>query len=117
MIKLITCGELNPNYKYILYSIIFLGLYKISTGFGFDGNKELSTQFFKNGKFGSNYLIHEIFLYLVCIIVSCILILIEKKCIFEKKNDNNEIKENNIKNILSLTNTNLSEGSISLYKN
>ena len=114
MIKLITCGELNPNYKYILYSIIFLGLYKTSTGFGFDGNKELSTQFFKNGKFGYNYLIHEIFLYLVCIIVSCILILIEKKCIFEKKNDNNEIKENNVMNILPLTNANLSEGSISL---
>ena len=108
MTKYITCGKLNPNYKYILYSSIFLTLYKTSTGFGFDGNKELSTQFFKNGKFGYNYLIHEIFLYLVCIIVSCILILIEKKCIFEKKNDNNEIKENNIKNILSLTNTNLS---------
>ena len=113
MIKLITCGELNPNYKYIFYSIIFLGLYKISTGFGFDGNKELSTQFFKNGKFGSNYLIHEIFLYLVCIIVSCILILIEKKYIFKKKNENNEIKENN-NNILEHRNENLSKGSINL---
>ena len=99
MMKYISFGKLNPNYKYILFYIIFLTLYKIPAGYGFDGNKELSTKFFKNGKFGSNYLIHEIFLYLVCIIVSCILILIEKKCIFIKKNKNNEIKGNSSNNI------------------
>ena len=115
MTKYITLGILNPDYKYIVYSIIFLSLYRASTGFGYDGNKELSYKIFDNGKFGANYLIHEICLYLVCIIVSSILVLIEKKCIFIKKNKNNEIKGNSSNNILlPLTNTNLSEDSLNL---
>jgi len=114
MAKYITCGKWNPNYKYIFFTIIFLAIYKMALGFGYDGNKELSTKFIKNGKFGSNYLIHENFSYLFCIIVSCILILIEKKCIFKKKNKNNEIEKNKNNNLLSVKNVNPSDGDIDL---
>ena len=61
MAKYITCGKWNPNYKYIFFTIIFLAIYKISLGFGYDGNKELSTKFLKNGKFDKN----DLQLYLI----------------------------------------------------
>ena len=56
----------NIQIWYIFFTIIFLAIYKMALGFGYDGNKELSTKLLKNGIFGSNYLINENFLYLIC---------------------------------------------------
>ena len=49
----------------------------MTTGISLDGNPNYSFRFYDNKTFSSNYLVHDIFLYSICIIVSGILILIE----------------------------------------
>ena len=111
MTKCITCGSWNSNYKYIFFSIIFLALYKLTVGFGYDANKNYSTRFLNNGKFSSNYMIHEVYLYIANIIIAFIMILIEKISIFsEKKQKQKENKENDV----ALSNESSHDGNINL---
>ena len=78
MKKCITFGKWDPNYKYIFLSIIFLALYKMTTGISLDGNPNYSFRFYDSRTFSANYLIHDIFLYFICIIISIFIVLIEK---------------------------------------
>ena len=111
MTKCITCGSWNSNYKYIFFSIIFLALYKLTVGFGYDANKNYSTRFLNNGKFSSNYMIHEVYLYIANIIIAFIMILIEKISIFsDKKQKQKENKENDV----ALSNESSHDGNINL---
>ena len=92
MVKCITFGTWNSNYKYIFITILFIALYSIINGIGYDSNPNYYINFLPVGKLSSHYLFHEIILYFVCIIVSCIFILYEK--FFDYKNKKEMGKEN-----------------------
>lgn len=107
MPKCISFGSWNQNYKYIFISIIFIALFNIIDGIGYDLNPEYFIIFFNNGIFSNNYLIHQIFLYLGSILVSCVFILIEKIIDYKEKKEKRKIKEvtydkNSYKNYLNL---------------
>lgn len=97
MKKYITFGNWDPNYKYIFLSILFLALYKMSVGFGLDGNPKYSFRLFNNKTFSANYLIHDIFLYFMSIIVSVIIIIIET--ISKNKLKKEKLKERNMEEL------------------
>jgi len=78
MKKCITFGKWDPNYKYIFLSILFLALYKMTTGISLDGNPNYSFKFYDSRTFSANYLIHDIFLYFICIVISVVMALVEK---------------------------------------
>ena len=91
------CGDCcTRKFSYIFLSIFFLLLYRIFVGLSFDKNSNYQVKIFDNKIFSNHFLIHEIYKYLFCIIVSCVLILVEK--ISQKINmmkQNNQNKENN----------------------
>ena len=112
MVKCITFGTWNPNYKYIFITILFIALYSIINGIGYDSNPNYYINFLPVGKLSSHYLFHEIILYFVCIIVSCIFILYEKISEYKSKKEIEKEKltskkENPFNSYIDLINTEL----------
>ena len=93
MSKYITFGNWNSNYKYIFISIIFIALHYIIGGIGYDSNPHYYIDFFPIGEFSGNYLIHETYLYFVCIIVSFIFIFFEKYLNYKRKKEKGKINK------------------------
>ena len=79
MVKYISCGKCNNKYKFLFFSILFLLIYRFSFGFSFDGEEKYKLMLPKNSNFSEHFLIHQIFIYLSCIILSCIFFIKEKK--------------------------------------
>ena len=94
MVKYISFGGCTKKLIYILLSIVFLILNRFFIGFSFDEEPKYKIQILDNGNFSNHYLIKEIFEYLFCIIVACILILRESiaqnKILKEKREENDD---------------------------
>lgn len=90
MAKTLTCGNISKNSIYLFLATIFLLLYKCFYGYTYDGEKEYKIQFLDNGIFSEHFLIHQIYIYLFCIFLSCILFVKEKQ---ENKKKKPEIKK------------------------
>ena len=94
MVKYISFGGCTKKLIYILLSIVFLILNRFFIGFSFDEEPKYKIQILDNGNFSNHYLIKEIFEYLFCIIVACILILreiiLQNKILKEKREENDD---------------------------
>ena len=90
MAKYLSCGKWSKNYIYILLSVIYLVLFKSFFGYTFDGESNYEVNIFNNEKYEENFLIHQIFLYLFCIVLSAAIFAIQNK---EKKSPNPRIKK------------------------
>ena len=78
MAECISCGNWNRKYMYIFLSTFFLLINKFFIGYTYDEEADLEIKILDNGIFKEHYLIHQIFQYLFCIILSFILFLKEK---------------------------------------
>ena len=87
MSKYITLGSWNSNYKYIFITYIFLVLYGILNGTGYDSNPDYYINILPSGQFSAHYLIHQIYLYFICIIFSVIIILFETFLEYKRKKE------------------------------
>ena len=76
--SIITFGKWNKRYSFILIAIAFLLLNKFTFGYIFDGEKKYEIRFPDNGKFSNHFLIHQIDVYLFCMILSGIFYIKEK---------------------------------------
>ena len=79
MAKYLSCGKWSKNYIYILLSVICLLLFKSFFGYTFDGESNYEVNIFNNEKYEENFLIHQIFLYLFCIVLSAAIFAIQNK--------------------------------------
>ena len=100
-------GDWNRKFMYIFLSTFFLLINKFFIGFIYDEEADLEIKILDNGIFKEHYLIHQIFQYLFCIILSFILFL-KEKCGQSKKVENlsedkiNQALSNHIKSMGSL---------------
>ena len=78
MAKCLSCGDWNRKFMYIFLSTFFLLINKFFIGFIYDEEADLEIKILDNGIFKEHYLIHQIFQYLFCIILSFVLFLKEK---------------------------------------
>lgn len=96
MVKCISFGDWNKKNIYIILSVLFLLITKYFLGYKFDEEDKLEIKFLDNGVFSEHYLIHQIFFYLFCIIISGVLFIWEKiiqKISLNKEKNNQELSK------------------------
>ena len=96
MVKCISFGDWNKKNIYIILSVLFLLITKYFLGYKFDEEDKLEIKFLDNGVFSEHYLIHQIFFYLFCIIISGVLFIWEKimqKISLNQEKNNQELSK------------------------
>ena len=121
MSKYISFGSWTSNYKYLFITSIFLALFNFFNGIWYDSNSDYSINLFPTGKFSAHFLIHQMYLYFVCFLAACIIIILENILDFQNKKEKREsstlIEPSSLNTYINLIGTKLGRKKFSiLYK-
>ena len=100
----ISCGKFDKKYIYIFIATIFQILNSFTSGYAFDRESAYTIKFFDNGVFSRHIIINQMDSYLFCIILSCLLLIIEKQ-VNKRKKKNKFKRKVSLKKFLFLGDT------------
>ena len=100
----ISCGKFDKKYIYIFIATIFQILNSFTSGYAFDRESAYTIKFFDNGVFSRHIIINQMDSYLFCIILSCLLLIIEKQ-VNKRKKKNKFKRKISLKKFLFLGDT------------